>query len=129
MPERFTFVFFILAFLLFFVVNILAHVFSLYWVYPWFDTPMHVLGGAVIALALHSMPSIVARIPRERRTLVVTVLVVLSMGVLWEVFQYGVGYQREAGYIFDTVADLTGDALGALIGFYFVRTLETLHRS
>lgn len=129
MPERFTFFFFILTFVLFFIVNILARAFSLYWVYPWFDTPMHVLGGAVVALAFHSMPSIVARIPRKNRTFLITLACVMSVGVMWEVFEYAVGYQREVEYIFDTVVDLLGDAFGGLIGFYFVRTLEKLHRS
>jgi hypothetical protein len=129
MPERFTFFFFILTFVLFFVVNILTRVFSLYWVYPWFDTPMHILGGAVIALGFHSMPSIVARVPRKNRTLLITLACVLSAGVFWEMFEYTVGYQREVAYIFDTVVDLTGDIIGALMGFYFVRTLEKLHRS
>ena len=129
MPERFTFFFFILALSLFFVANLLARFFSLYWVYPWFDTPMHILGGVVIALGLHSMPTIVARIPRQIRTFYFTLTIVLIVGVLWEVFEYMVGYPRDDGYILDTVTDMSGDALGAVIGYYFVRTLEALHRN
>lgn len=129
MPERFTFFFFILALSLFFVANFLARIFSLYWVYPWFDTPMHVLGGVVIALGFHSMPSIVARIPKSKRTFFVTLATVLSIGALWEIFEYSVGYPSDDAYILDTLTDLTSDALGAVLGYYFVRTLEALHRN
>jgi hypothetical protein len=124
--ERLIFPFFGIALATLVMSEIAARMFSLYWVYPWFDMPMHLLGGATIALGFHSMPSVVKHIPEEKRTFLLTVLVVFALGLCWEMFEYATGASRNPGLFSDTASDLSCDFIGAVCGYYFVRALRGL---
>ncbi len=85
----------------------------LYWHYPWFDVPMHLLGGVVIATVL------VAFFHEFRPKLFVVAAAAIFVG--WEVFEFLLGFPREANYVFDTSLDLLNDTLGATLVYAIAR--------
>jgi hypothetical protein len=98
----------------------LAMAFSLYWVYPWFDTPMHLFGGITVALGLHT--PLFARILRVRpHSYFATLMIVMGVGVAWEVYEWLIKIVDSIAYVPDTILDLILDAVGASIGFLIAR--------
>lgn len=85
----------------------------LYWYYPWFDVPMHLLGGVVIATVL------VAFLHSCRPLLFVILAAAIFTG--WEVFEFALGFPRELNYVFDTSLDLLNDAIGAVLVYALAR--------
>lgn len=89
--------------------------------YPWFDMPMHVLGGAVIAISanrfinLAKKHRLMGNVSHWVRFLCIVSLVAL-VAVLWEFWEYGMDYffhLSNQPSLSDTMADL---ALGLLGG-------------
>jgi len=111
----------------------LGVILDLYNVWPWFDAPMHILGGfwvATIIIAFsHKIPGLAfingyaAQNPRPKTTFWVTLLIIVSLtmfvGLVWEFYEYGldnlnpnsVNLNNKA----DTMADLFFDFVGAAI--------------
>ena len=85
----------------------------LYWYYPWFDVPMHILGGVVIATTL------VALLRTFRPLWFFLSCAAVFIG--WEIFEYQVGIPRETNYAFDTALDLLDDAIGAILVYAVAR--------
>jgi hypothetical protein len=93
-----------------------------YWTYRWFDTPMHLLGGATIGLFAVSLL-------HTFRPFSFLALVILAF-VLWEVFEATFGVtlvSPGASYFWDTTHDLLNDTIGATLVYTFAR--YTLWRS
>lgn len=86
----------------------------LYWRYPWFDTPMHFLGGLAVGLFL---AGVLGR--RFKPLWFLMVLVAVFIG--WEVFEYIIGTDRESNYVFDTALDLLMDTVGGLVPYTLAR--------
>lgn len=115
----------------------LATPFSLYWVYHWFDIPMHFLGGMFVAfLALWSAHGASERgisftsYPYRRLSamLLFVVLAALIVGIAWELFEVVTGMPRELNYQFDTALDLLLDVFGgvSVVGLLYAgRTWRT----
>jgi VanZ family protein len=88
----------------------------LYWRWWWFDVLMHFLGGVLIGgLAL-----LVSDVLKTPRTLTFIVLLI-GIGVGWEIFERLNGLYQEAGYVVDTVTDLIMDTIGALVVYSGVK--------
>jgi len=125
---------FILGLLIFILgVHVLASVFHWYWTFPWFDMPMHFLGGLWLAMVYFWL-KVRTNANRTQNnadgkhgSILLTVIGCLSfvalIGVLWEFFEFfcdvfiaAKGYvevaQRSSG---DTMADLFFDLLGGLV--------------
>lgn len=85
----------------------------LYWHYPWFDTPMHFLGG------LTSGAFLVGVLHVRRPKLYLLGCILIAVG--WEVFEVLAGLPREANYAFDTTLDLLMDALGMTCVYFIAR--------
>ncbi|TSC69476.1 MAG: hypothetical protein G01um101456_157 [Parcubacteria group bacterium Gr01-1014_56] len=87
-----------------------------FWYYPWFDIPIHMVGGLTIgfwglALATRRQFSF-------RRTFVCVLLLAIAVGSVWELFEYVSGLtEGEDGYWFDTLKDLGDDLFGAFVAF------------
>lgn len=81
----------------------------LYWRLPWFDIPMHFLGG----LALGTLA--VGFLNRHRPLAFAAAL--LAAFVAWELFELFFGLPRESDYAADTALDLVMDTLGALLAY------------
>ena len=104
----------------------LAVALQLYWHLWWFDLPMHLVGGVVVALmwlALCDMQlPLVQRASTYRATLMFVVLAV----VVWELFEVWAGIPIEADYGFDTTIDVALGLLGGHVGYYLGNRLSTL---
>jgi len=82
---------------------------------PQYDIGMHILGGITIALFVAALLSSFApQLIRRKRTIV---LIVLCIGIVWELFE---AYYDIAGYhlwtnayYLDTAKDLLDDVIGA----------------
>lgn len=107
-----------------FILNEIAAVNHLYWVYWWYDIMMHFLGGFLIG----GLSAWGARRFDETMTfsrVVVVVLVAVALvGVGWEVFEYLTGqYAGQPGIVADTILDLVMDVLGALFAVVLFRRI------
>ncbi len=95
----------------------------LYWVYEWFDIPMHFLGGVVIALG--SRTELFERIMRlSFRSVWPVIGLVLAIGILWEVFEWFFVITDMRGYVVDTTIDLVLDLLGGVVGYYIASSFK-----
>jgi hypothetical protein len=107
------------------VLHTTALIFSLYWVYLWLDIPMHILGGATVALGYQSR----FMLGRFEETLTfglcATIGAALTIGLLWEVYEFSVG-PLLPGYVLDTAIDLSMDVVGAIIGYATARAVAKL---
>ena len=106
---------------------------DLYNVWPWFDAPMHILGGfwvATIIIAFsHKIPGLAfinvsaTQNPRPKTTFLVTLLIIVSLtmfvGLVWEFYEYGLDnlnpYSVNLNNKADIMADLFFDFVGAAI--------------
>lgn len=118
MPISVLTTFFLSALITLGMVHVTALHFFLYWKYLWLDIPVHLLGGVTVALGVMLMVRVV--FPRLNRYIGLGTLLlsVVSIGVLWEVFEYSIGVPVDAeGFVMDTVIDLLMDVCGALVGY------------
>ncbi|HVZ75861.1 MAG TPA: hypothetical protein VG934_01155 [Candidatus Paceibacterota bacterium] len=86
---------------------------SLFWRYPWYDIPLHLLAG----MAIGSWAGGVAA--KYKFTLgemfLLAFFLALGVGTFWELFEYSSGITRgEPGYWLDTTKDLFNACVGTL---------------
>lgn len=110
------------------VTQVVAVEFYLYWIYPWFDIPMHILGGVFVAFGYAMLPFFRIRVPSRFTKLGTYLLVVLVVGIAWEVFEYvnGISVLEEKDFFLDTAMDLVFDLLGGAVGYYLVTRIKSL---
>lgn len=110
------------------LVHFIAIEFYLYWTYLWLDMPVHLLGGFCVALGFSILPLFRVRVPARMRTVGWYTLVVLAVGVAWEIFEYLSGISLVDGDIFiiDTSIDLILDMLGGVLGYVTVTHTNTI---
>ncbi|MFA5103551.1 MAG: hypothetical protein WC525_10430 [Candidatus Thermoplasmatota archaeon] len=103
----------------------IATAFFLYWKYIWLDVPMHLLGGITVVLGIASLPSFHITLLKRHETLVTSIVAVLIVGILWELFEVatGVPFTRES-YVFDTSLDLLMDVFGGAVGYGIVKGIH-----
>src|SRR3989344_6987032 len=109
----------------FFAILVLAVVmwvavwFSLYWRVWWLDIPMHLFGGVWAALCAAWF---FAR-RKEALSLVWCLVFALTIGVVWEIFEYveGIAAPQYLSYSIDTAKDILMDLLGAVLGWIIAR--------
>jgi hypothetical protein len=116
MERSTTTLYFILALGTLCLMQAAALMFSLYWIYPNLDIPMHFLGGAVAALGYQSKFFMGKYAPRFSFRLMPTIVFVVAIGLLWEGYELVVGPVL-SGHLTDTLIDLLMDTLGGIIGF------------
>lgn len=99
----------------------LAFAYYLYWRFPWYDILMHFLGGVVVGAAYlwvvrYELPAFF----KKYEAYLYVFIFALIVGVVWEVFEYLVGIDREFSRSMrqsDTVIDLIMDVLGATLSY------------
>jgi len=110
-----------------------------YFLFPWLDIPLHLLGGLFIGLGAIWLDNQSARFFGERHPLEKLILVlgvVCLVGVFWEFFEFGLDYFYSLGIVgfksqlsvADTIGDLFLDLLGgfiALISDWFFRSYSS----
>jgi hypothetical protein len=111
------------------VSHLAAIKYSLYWIFPWFDIPMHFLGGVIVAFFIYLMlqwklPNIVRS--GNSHFLRYLLFGALFVGLLWEALELktGLTFVSQSDYIVDTISDLIIDLMGASF-FYFVIQLKS----
>lgn len=116
--------FFFASLILVAVVHVIALELYLYWRFPWFDVPMHVLGGLCAALGYSILPFIGLRKKGQYETVLWYLGTVLAIGIAWEVFEYvaGISLVRETHFVLDTTLDMCMDLIGGLIGYWVARS-------
>lgn len=98
------------------VVNALADINHWYWTMKWFDTPMHLAGGAWLAgfgvWWQYYRRGVV--LPGFSQILGVCLVFALSIGLLWEAYEAVVSFITvgHMNAIPDTLADLLFDIIG-----------------
>ncbi len=96
------------------IVNMVALQNSWYWQYRWIDTPMHLLGGAVIALFL------VGLLKNFRPYVFILGIAVTAIG--WEIFEYVFHIStNQPHYFLDTSHDVLNDVIGACFVYIIAR--------
>jgi len=85
-----------------------------YFLYPWLDIFMHFLGGLFISL-------FVLYLSKSKRVFLISIVSVLLVSVVWELFEHSLGVVRD-DYVLDTIVDFLMGLLGALIGAFVYRS-------
>lgn len=124
----------------FLFIHIFATFYHLYWLFPWFDIPMHFLGGfllVVIYFWINTKVEILNlklnKLPKWLINLIFALSFVILIGVLWEFYEFLSDYYLLVGgkiSVFqnsfaDTIGDLFCDLLGGATAFaIFYRKLN-----
>lgn len=89
---------------------------SLYWIYPWWHIPTHILGGLTVGLWAAAV-STRYKLP-PRRAFFFVVGLALAVGVAWEVWEVFEGVGGGYGnYWLHTTIDVCDDMLGAFVAW------------
>ncbi len=107
-----------------FLLNAIAGYLYWYNIFPWFDNMMHFFGGFWVAVAAMSIfyKSISAQKERLLQFAFV-ILSVLFVGLVWEVYEFGVQDLIKAtgiASIPDSISDLVFDTLGGIAAFLII---------
>ena len=102
--------------LLMLILQLIALEEFLYWRWWWFDLLMHFLGGVLIG----GIALVVSDVWKTPKAITFIVLLIL-IGVGWEVFERFFGLYKEAGYLLDTFIDLIMDTIGAFVVYSVVK--------
>ena len=108
------------------VAHFLALEFYLYWQYAYFDVPLHILGGAIAALALFALRDLGMAVPVFLLRFPMVLLFVFVVGMSWEYFEVAAGLYRAENYAFDTALDIVMDLVGGAIGYFVGSRITTL---
>jgi len=89
-----------------------------YYLYPFLDMPMHLLGGFVGALAAYATIVTVGGVSiSAEKSLLWVILAVLAIAIGWEVFEYMWSVTNDAGISSDTMSDILFGLIGGLVGW------------
>lgn len=107
-----------------FLINLLAMKFFWYYTFPWFDMPMHFLGGLWVALATFYLFN-------PKSPWLLAFLSVLVIGILWEVFEFSLDafITLRVWDSVDTLGDLFFDLLGASVGAVYYAKISLWPRN
>jgi hypothetical protein len=118
-------------------VNYYAGIYNVYWLFSWFDIPMHIAGGFMVGLFAQtgidhvtSSAGVVwseyfARIVNyfgiHKRRVFYVLLSVVIVGVVWEGLEFYLGLTDGLGPLsrFDTIKDLIDDIIGGVLSIWF----------
>lgn len=121
-----TTILFVIASSILAVTHILALQFYLYWQFPWFDVPMHFLGGIVVALGVFTAYDFRLPLPKRWLRLFPVVAAVLMVALAWEYYEILIGIPIEENHKIDTAIDLVLGVLGGLMGYFIGSRIQKL---
>lgn len=99
------------------VVHVIALQLYLYWQYLWLDIPMHMMGGAMVALGVFALHDLIPKFPSRLLYPIPVLLFVLLGSLAWEVYEIQIGIPIEPNFKVDTIVDLIMDMLGGVMGY------------
>ncbi len=102
------------------VLNTAATIFSWYTLLPWFDMPMHFLGGVFLGLSLSYVFKKFKLVGENISLIKFSLLVILFtfiIGALWEGYEYIVQFYTHASLAnpIDSLSDLFFDIVGGIL--------------
>jgi hypothetical protein len=103
------------------VLNYLGSIFNLYWVYRWYDIPMHILGGLWVALFSLSIFAYFCKnisiVNYRKKVFGIVFIILLFITISWEIFELwgGITFLGDRGYWIDSSADILNAYLGGTI--------------
>jgi len=104
--------------------GIAMHLF-LYWSVSWFDIPMHLFGGVIVALGFFTLRDL-NMFPNSWLKPLPVVFLVFVVAVCWEVFEVVFGIANQVDYPLDTVSDLVFGVVGGIAGFFIGNSVRKL---
>lgn len=120
------FSFLVLAILV--ALHLVGSSFSWYWVYPWFDVLVHILGGLWVGLVFLWLASYLNQINSLKdyraKSLLIALVAALLVGVVWELIEnYAqIAFVNANSYSLNTALDLLNDSIGGILAYlYFVK--------
>jgi hypothetical protein len=92
--------------------------FQLYWRISWYDTVVHMLSGFWAAWVVLLFTYRNSSRHSVYRTLILSLIIALSIGIVWEFFEFyaGVTSLKDSFFWADTAGDLSADLMGGIIG-------------
>lgn len=109
------------------VIHLLSLRFFIYWRYDWFDIPMHLFGGAVVALGIFAAYELGVPFAQRFFGFWPLLAAVLAVAIMWEVYEYVIGLSvLEEDFVVDTGIDLAMGLIGGVVG-YFVGNSSTYY--
>ena len=118
-------VFFLISASVLAMIHIISLELFLYWQHLWLDIPVHMLGGATIALGIFAIHDLIPKFPSRLLYPIPVLLLVLVASLAWEVFEIKAGVPIEANFKVDTMIDLIMDMLGGVIGYVVAYSIST----
>ena len=113
-----------------FLLNTLAGFLYWYAIFPWFDNMMHFFGGFWVAVATISVFWKIFSIQKSQiLKLVFVVLWVLFVGLVWEIYEFGVQDLIKVTGIASipgSISDLIFDTIGGVVAFLIIN-IKTKH--
>ncbi len=100
---------------MFATVHNLAVTTSLYWYYTWFDSIMHLWGGALIVLGVYALCAL-KHVPLKPTTLLVFSTLFFLM-IVWEIFEWQAGLFEPGFHMMETAKDIIVGFVGGLLGY------------
>ncbi len=102
--------------------------FYLYWRYLWLDIPMHFLGGVAAGLGLFVLRDLrlvgtKGFLSDRWLKLDAVFLYLLSVTVIWEVFEILAGTPKSSNYALDTVLDIAMGLTGGLFAYWLAKNV------
>ncbi len=124
---KLTTIVFLLAFSTLAFVHVVALQLFLYWHLWWFDIPMHILGGAVVALGAFVLRDLrMYPLTGIARSFWQSLALVGFVMVVWELFELWAGIPITAAYPLDTMIDVSVGFVGGVVGYYVAISLDKL---
>ncbi len=112
------------------LLHILAAQFYIYWTVSWFDMVVHFTAGASVGVASVLLLENFYKNTQTRRIIFTSLLLVLIVGILWEIFELLIGSTFLSdgwAYVFDTASDLSMDIFGGFLGITYAIYISRRH--
>ena len=111
--------------LVFAALDSVAHLFSFYWIYWWYDVMMHLwagFSGGLLVLWFFEPYNI-----GGYKSFFTVIGCLFVVGAVWEIFEYYNNFAQPVDYGLDTLFDFINDILGAILAFFYanVRILKS----
>jgi hypothetical protein len=108
------------------VFNYIGIKYNLYWIYNWYDIPMHILGGlwvSLFSIYLYTyFDKDIFASDYHKKVLKIVILSLTFMTISWEIFELlgKLTFLSDGKwYWFDTIKDIIDGFIGGMIGYYF----------
>ncbi len=123
------------------LINYYAGLYNVYWLFRWFDIPMHVSGGFMVGLFAQTGLDYFVHFKKRdkksdeglygsdlvihKRRFLVIFLFVLVVGIIWEFAEWYFGVTDGLGSIsrLDTIKDVIDDIIGGALSIWFWKFL------